>query len=663
MKRRTFLRSALAGTAFLAAPLALPRGSRAGPAPVVPGPSTGRPRPLRRFPADFPDVPAVSGDGRELVLRGTDLAELDRALRGRLLLAGDDGYDDARRILNPSFDRHPALVVRATGTADVRHAVDFARDQGGVLLAVKCGGHSASGQSTCDRGMVLDLSPFQATRVDAVNRRAQVAGGSLLGLVDHETLALGLAAPLGTVSHTGVGGLVTGGGFGRLGRRFGLSIDSLRSVDVVTADGRLLHADADENAELFWGVRGGGGNFGVVTSFEFDLHPFDRTVVAGEIAWPIERARDVLALFGEYGPVAPDELQLDPYMVLPPGGAPGVAGFGVCWSGPESDAEAALAPLRALGTPMADSIGRADYQDVQRSGDIADPRARGEYLKGGFIEAMDGALIDAILDGFEGDPSRSTVLFAQQGGGRIARVDPAATAFPQRNVLGNLLCLTGWSQGDDPAPHMAWGRAFWQGIEPHTTGFYVNDLEQEHTPADVRENYRQNASRLVALKDRYDPRNLFRMNANIRPTAAAGMLAAALLLGPAASLWAQVPVSDHAATASAQVALEETLAEARSEGAFIELHAVHLDLDDDGLPEIVGVLHSVFHCGGMGPCLFVLRRDAAGPGGDGGWVEVFRIPGVWMVEISEQATRGWRDLVLNGEATWRWTGERYGPEG
>jgi FAD/FMN-containing dehydrogenase len=696
MKRRTFLRSALAGTALMASPLVFPGRGTAATAPAASGgPKRSIPGP-RRSSSAFPDVEAVTGDGRGLVIRGADLAELDRALRGRLLLAGDDGYDDARRILNPSFDRHPALVVQATGVADVQHAVDFARDQGGVLLAVKCGGHSASGQSTCDRGIVLDLSPFRSARVDVGARRAQVAGGSLLGLVDHETLAQGFTTPLGTVSHTGVGGLVTGGGFGRLARRFGLSIDNLVSVDVVTADGRLVHAHAGENPELFWGVRGGGGNFGVVTAFEFELHPFDRRVVAGDIIWPIERARDVLSVFGEYGPVAPDELQLDPYMVYPPGGAPGIAGFQVCWSGPESGAEAALAPLRRLGTPLSDSIERADYQDVQRSGDISDPRARGEYLKGGFINRMDSRLIDAALDGFEPDPARSTVLFVQHGGGAISRVAPEATAFPQRDVLGNLICLTGWSHGEDPSVHMAWGRAFWRGIESHTTGFYVNDLEIEHTASDIRDNYRQNAARLVALKNRHDPRNLFRMNANIVPTVpadapgsaaksvgevdpagplsagaaarrpglAATLLAAAVLGVAAPSASAQVPVTDRVATATATAFLEEDLAEARAAGAFTEVHAVHVDLDEDGTPEIVGALHSAFHCGGQGPCLFVLRRRAeSGAGGGAGWEQVFRVPGVWMIELAESSTAGWRDLVLNGEVSWRWNGRSYGPEG
>ena len=292
MKRRTFFRSSLAaGAATLLPPRSLAASIWRDAAP------------FRR------DVEAVTGDGRTVTLTEAMLKELAAALRGRVLLGGDPGYDDARRILNPSFDKHPAVIVQVTGAADVAAAVDFARDHGGLLTAVKCGGHSASGQSTCDRGMMIDLSPFRSVRVDPAARTARVTGGSLLGALDHEAMAHGLVTPMGTVSHTGVGGLVTGGGFGRVARRFGLSIDNLRSVDVVTADGELRHASAEENDDLFWGVRGGGGNFGVVTSFEFRLHPMRREVLGGRIMFPIARARDVLSLYGEYGPRAPDELQ------------------------------------------------------------------------------------------------------------------------------------------------------------------------------------------------------------------------------------------------------------------------------------------------------------------------------------------------------------------
>jgi FAD/FMN-containing dehydrogenase len=501
MKRRTFLGSAVAAAAMASIPQRDALAALFRPAPARPN-----------------DVEAVTGDGRTVLLRGDDIADLAARVRGRVLLAQDDGYEQARQILNPSFDRRPALIVQATGVADVSAAVRFAAEHGGLLLAVKCGGHSFSGMSTCDRGLMLDLSPFRAVRVDPAARRAWVAGGTLLGQVDHETAHHGLVTPLGTVSHTGVGGLVTGGGFGRLGRRYGLSIDNLVSADVVTADGTLRHASESENPDLFWGIRGGGGNFGVVTTFEFRLHPMQRQVIGGPILFPLERARDVLALYAEYAPAAPDELQLDFFMSQPPGDAPGVAGIEVCWSGPESGAERALAPLRAIGSPMADNIGPIEYVALQRSGDQTDGRAQGIYLKGGFLGGIPAELIDALVGRFRSDPSRSTVVFTQQGGGAIARVAPAATAFSQRDVMANLLGIVGWQQGDDPAPHMDFMRGYWTHVEPFLHGFYVNDLELEATAESIRANYRANHERLVAVKNRYDPSNLFRLNANVRPT-------------------------------------------------------------------------------------------------------------------------------------------------
>ena len=504
MKRRTFVRSTLAATA--AAALPFPR-SASGSTPFRPLSSSTR-----------RDVTAVTGDGREVTLGSAELADLDRRLFGRVLLAGSEGYDDARRVLNPSFDKHPALIAQVTGAADIRMAVDFAREHGGLLLAVKCGGHSASGKSTCDRGMMIDLSPFRDVRVDPRARRARVTGGSLLGHLDHETMAYGLVTPMGTVSHTGVGGLVTGGGFGRLARRFGMSIDNLLSVDVVTADGALRHASPDEKPDLFWGVRGGGGNFGVVTSFEFRLHPMQRQVLGGMIMYPLERAREALRVYGDYGPEAPDELQIDMVVVQPSGGAEGVVGFSICYSGRPGDADRALAPLRQVGTPSVDSVGPMDYVDLQRSGDIDDPRARATYLKGGFIPEMPASLVDAIVDGFEGSPGRTTQVIFQQSGGVISRVPSGAAAFSQRDAIANMMVTVDWPVGTDPAEHVAWIRQYWEPLEPYTTGFYVNDAAPDESRMATVQAYQQNHARLVQVKNRYDPANLFRLNSNVEPT-------------------------------------------------------------------------------------------------------------------------------------------------
>lgn len=503
MRRRTFLQSAAAAAATLSLS---PRAAAAAQGGV-----------LRPWLGG--EVDAVTGSGRTVTLSDEALAGLRSKLRGRLLLAGDGGYDDARRILSPSFDRYPALVVQPTGVADIQTAVRFAREHENLLLAVKCGGHSFSGQSTCDRGMQVDLSLFRDVRVDPASRTAWVTGGSLLGAVDHEAMAHGLVTPLGTVSHTGAGGLVTGGGFGRLARKYGLAIDNLKSVQVVTADGELRRASATENEDLFWGVRGGGGNFGIVTMFEFQLHPMQREVIGGEVVFPIERARDVLHMMAEYAYDAPDELSLGFVMAKPPGDAPGVAVVDVCYCGDHARTDSVLAPVRALGSPIADTVRPMDYVALQKSGDNSDPRAMGIYLKGGFIPRLDSALIAAMVDGFSPHPARGTAIFFQLSGGAIARVPADATAFPARDAFANLLTAAQWRYGDDATAHMDAVRRYWGSLEKFSHGFYVNDLDPEHTAEAIQANYRANHERLVRVKNRYDPTNLFMLNANVKPTA------------------------------------------------------------------------------------------------------------------------------------------------
>jgi hypothetical protein len=500
MKRRDFVRSAVGAT--LAATIPSQRGLSAF-VPVV-----------QEIP---PDINAIRGDGGEVTLRGVAVKELSEALRGRILLRGDDGYDRARRIQNPSFDKNPALIAQVTGPADIGPVVDFARENN-LLVAVKCGGHSASGKSTCDGGLLIDLSTFQGTRVDPVEKRVWVAGGSLLGLLDHEAMSHGLVTPMGTVSHTGVGGLATGGGFGRVARRFGLALDNITAVDIVTADGQLRRASQEENQDLFWGVRGGGGNFGIVTSFEFQLHPMQRQVVGGQILFPLSLARDALSLYSEYGIEAPDELYLDYFMAIPPGEAEGICGFTFCYSGPESEAAKALAPLRSVGMPIGYQATAMDYVALQRSGDIDDPRARASYLKAGFLSELPPDLITAIVEGFEGHPARYTQLFFQHAGGAIGRVDPGATSFAHRYAFANMMTSTGWSLREDPEEHIAYVRKYWANLEPFTHGFYTNDMDLDRGVDVVDANYREHLGRLVEIKNRYDPGNLFRLNANVVPT-------------------------------------------------------------------------------------------------------------------------------------------------
>ncbi|HKY00555.1 MAG TPA: FAD-binding oxidoreductase [Steroidobacteraceae bacterium] len=460
-------------------------------------------------------VAAIKLDGSATVIEQAAVAELKGSLRGPLLLAGDAGYDSARRILHPQFDKHPALIVQPTGAADVRNAVTFARERE-LLVAVKCGGHSFSGKSTCDGGMQIDLSRLRGVRVDPTARRAYVEGGSLLGELDHETMAHGLVTTAGTVSHTGVGGLTLGGGFGRLARRFGLALDNVKSVDIVTADGQLRHASAEENPDLFWAVRGGSGNFGIVTAFEFGLHPMQRQVIGGNLVFPMERARELLEFYAEYSAQAPDELYVDYEINSPSGGKAATVMIQPCYSGPASEAERVLAPLRKLGRPIGDTIRVQDYVAIQRSGDYTDARNNGEYLKAGFITGYTAGLVDAVLNGFRSDPERGTYFFHQQAGGAISRVATDATAFPHRHPTLEIFAVVSWDLARDGKRHVDYVKDYWSKLLPFTDGYYINEVADEHQPK-IDENYRGNIGRLRQLKRQYDPHNMFRLNANILP--------------------------------------------------------------------------------------------------------------------------------------------------
>jgi FAD binding domain/Berberine and berberine like len=458
---------------------------------------------------------AVKLDGSATTIEQAALAELKSSLRGPLLLAGDPGYDQARRVLNESINRRPAFVVQPTGVSDIQNAVNFARERE-LLVAVKCGGHSPGGKSTCDGGMQIDLSRFRGVRVDPAARRAWVDGGSLLGDLDHETMAHGLVTTAGTVSHTGVGGLTLGGGFGRVARRFGLALDNVKGVDVVTANGSLRHASPAENPDLYWAVRGGGGNFGVVTNFEFELHPMQREVIAGAVVFPIERARELLAFYGDYSSAAPDDLYVDAIVSAPRDGKPGMFILAPVWSGPAGEAERVFAPIRKLGKPLKDSIKTWDYVALQRSTDDSDPRNEGTYLKSGFLDHYTGDLPAAITDGFRADPKRDSVFFFQHSGGAIGRIAADATAFPHRRATHNMLSIVVWNLDDDAKPHMDYLRGYWPALERFTDGYYTNETADEAQPV-VDDNYQGNLGRLREIKKKYDPMNLFRLNANVKP--------------------------------------------------------------------------------------------------------------------------------------------------
>jgi FAD/FMN-containing dehydrogenase len=497
LPRRQFLRSAIAVTA------ALPFG--------------------RLFAADqasaLPDLEAVTGEGRQILLKGKDVGELAASLRGPLLLPNSAGYDEARSVWNAAFDRHPALIARCSGPADVMAAVKFAAAHD-LLLAVRGGGHSLSGQSVCEKGLMIDLSQMNSARVDPAKRVAWIEGGALLGALDREAQAHGLATTAGTVSHTGVGGLTTGGGFGRIGRRFALSCDNVRSFDVVTADGKFLSANAQQNKDLYWGLRGGGGNFGVVTSFEFQLHPVDPIMVGGDLAYSWQDAPAMLKFLFDFCAHAPDELWTEFAVVRLPDDTR-LLTLNACYSGPRNQAENVLAPLRTFRKPVRDSIGEKPYVNLQSAQDKAAEHGHRHYIKGGFVHKASDALVDAMISVIENARLPAVqVVQVPQAGGAISRVKPDATAFAQRSVQHLIFIGSHW---DDPAQSGAvseWIRATWPKIEPHTHGFYVNEFEPDDV-ARLSTTYGTNFNRLLALKSKVDPANLFRMNANIAPKARA----------------------------------------------------------------------------------------------------------------------------------------------
>jgi len=498
MNRRRFLRNSLASAVAASLPAKEGLAALLGPTAKVSS-----------------DIDAVTGDGAQVTLKRAAVQELADSLRGNLLLPGHDAYDQARRVINASINKHPALIAQCRDVADVRKAVDFARESS-LLTAVKCGGHSHSGKSTCNGGLMIDMSTFRHVHVDPKAKIAHVAGGSLLGDMDHETMSFGLVTTAGTVSHTGVGGLTLGGGFGRLGRHFGMSIDNVRGFEVVTPDGQFRRANPNENPDLYWGLRGGGGNFGVVTAFEFQLHEMDRRVIGGMVGFPISEARQVLDFYADYSVDAPNELGLEMVMV---GSNPesSLITLAVCYSGRHSDMDPILKKIRSAGTVVVDTVGTMDYVALQKSGDVDDVRAIGSYTKSGFSEFITPDFIDTIVRKFEAREGRNTVFATQHCGGAIKRVAPDATAFPHRNINYIPLLIIDWPIDSEPAEHIAWLKETWKEIEPHIQGFYTNDLidESQHQ---VNENYLGNYDRLVELKNRYDPTNLFRLNANVIPT-------------------------------------------------------------------------------------------------------------------------------------------------
>jgi len=451
---------------------------------------------------------AISLDGAEIELEKAAIREFGESLTGPVILSGHPEYNNARKIWNGMHDKRPALIARCLSSEDVSRAVTFARERS-LLTAVRGGGHSWPGKSVCDDGLMIDLSQMNDVTADAETQRAIAQGGALLSGLDAAALAKGMVTTAGVVSHTGVGGYTLGGGFGRLNRKYGLTIDNLTGAEIVTADGRVRRISAEEEPDLFWAIRGGGGNFGVATAFEYQLHPFERNIFSGSIVWPIDQARDVLEFYAEWSPGLSDEMYAGPGMAsLPELGS--IIAVDIVYNGDPAAGEKELAPLREIGTPIVDAVTMQDYSFMQTNNDVAFGHGVRSYAKNGMVKEFTQGLVDAMIDAF--DPR--VFVGNHVAGGAVKRVGELDTAFPHRNAEIMIVMATGSHDPATDAELIAATRAYYKALEPHLGGYYDNiDFDGDEAPG----NYGPNYARLQGIKAQYDPGNLFRLNSNIEP--------------------------------------------------------------------------------------------------------------------------------------------------
>ena len=445
------------------------------------------------------------------------------SLRGLSFCPGEAGYDEARKVWNGAIDKRPALIARCAGVSDVIQCVNFARSND-LLVAVRGGGHNIGGNAVCDDGLVIDLSRMKGLHVDPTRRTARAEPGLTWGEFDRETQVFGLATTGGQISTTGVAGLTLGGGWGHLARRFGLSSDNLLSVDLVTACGQLLRVSATENPDLFWGIRGGGGNFGIVTSFEYQLHPVGQ-VLGGIVAYPFDKANEALKLYREFTVVAPDEMASGIVLISLPDGTP-VVGIVLCHSGAPAEGEKLVKPLRVFGPRLIDQIGPIPYTAAQKLIDAFYPPGLQNYWKSSFLRTISDEVIDTMVAYCAKRPSPICHgLIEHQLGGAVRRVDQNATAFGHRDAEYSFTSLGVCAERAEAENCNRWAREFWSAIQPWSTGgVYVNYLgrEVDEGAGRVEAAYGpEKYARLVALKNKYDPGNLFRLNQNIKPRQAA----------------------------------------------------------------------------------------------------------------------------------------------
>jgi FAD/FMN-containing dehydrogenase len=454
-----------------------------------------------------------------------DISNLRVRFRGALLRPGEEGYEDSRRVWNGAIDRRPALIARCVGADDVIEAVRFARERD-LIVAVRGGGHSISGHGVCDGGVMIDLSLMKSVRVDIQARTVRASGGALWSDVDRATQPFGLATTGGVISHTGIGGLTLGGGLGHLMRKHGLTIDNLEAVELVTADAERIHVNADSEPELFWALRGGGGNFGIATAFEYRAHRVGPIVLGGPIFWTVEDGVRVLQFLRDFVPEASDELGITiaimpappaPFIPMDRFGKP-VIGLVLLWAGDIGAGEKAIAPLRAIATPVADAVRPMPYVAVQSMLDGGAPHGRHYYWKSHRLPNLSSAAIDQFVALVASARAPFWQLNGWAVGGAATRVPANATAMGQRGEGFHVNIVSAWPPSDAAAEsHVSWVRDGWAALKPHSEGVYANFLSDEGG-AGVRTAYGDRLTRLTSLKDRYDRSNFFRLNANIPPS-------------------------------------------------------------------------------------------------------------------------------------------------
>lgn len=462
------------------------------------------------------DLSVLTTAGVPAIIEEPTVQAFAAGLRGPLLRPENDGYDTARRVWNGMIDRRPALIARCAGAADVIAAVRFAREHE-LLVSVKGGGHNITGNAVCESGLMIDLSQMKGMRVDPVNRTVRAQAGLNWGEFNRETQAFGLATTGGVVSTTGIAGLTLGGGLGWLMSKHGLSCDNLLSADIVTADGQFLTASAEQNPELFWGLRGGGGNFGIVTSFEYRLHPVG-PVTAGMLIYARDKSLEVLRCYREYARGCPDELTAFAAMMTSPEGVPVVAML-VGHIGDLAEGEKRLAPVRKFGAPLADTIGPMSYVELNSLLDAAVPYGGVQrYWKSSFLKALGDDVLEIMIERAEAMRSPMSMIGFFHMHGAATRVDRDATAYSLRDDQWDYDVISQWTDPVESADHIQWTRDYWNAVEPYASGeVYVNHLDAEEAGR-LTAAYSRNYDRLVALKNKYDPTNLFRMNQNIKPT-------------------------------------------------------------------------------------------------------------------------------------------------